>query len=797
MSVAATLSYRHIRNTALPFVTASAPTSTNPQYVDGLNILTSYKGYVERRPGFGVNTWEDTPTQFTGTIQRIFGWRLWGSTFFLMLNEVIPGDSSTTGFSNVYKLALGVDSTFQLIWTSNSTNIFDFVVSNNYCFFGNGLDMKKFDGVTVTNWGISVGSIAASAAKFAGTGADGGGSNAWVNPPNIVGAPNGSYATLSLSAAAGTTTIGNAIQATSYGFNASGTITGIQIVLTAFQNMTLNTNQAQCSFQLIYNGNPIGVVKFSNIRTGGAFTTILGSSSDLWGISPSPTIINDATFGIQIIPRCGKEAGAAQPTAATFFFDCCQISIWYLGGISVSVSGTVGTFGASNGGYSYVQCYVTTSGNVSSPTPASAYTGNFSTKLGVNVTLVASTDPQVINIRLFRTTDGGGGVFFEVQGSPYPNVSGVVVDNTSDANLSVITAPTFGFNDPPPPQQGFVWFANRIWGFQNNTVYFTDWEELNIGVAEECSVSGPAGNFWKFDGEVTALSVAQDGVIIYTAGSIYKIDGDSLDTFRRTTVAHGLGCRNRATIARLGAMTAFLANTNSIWTTDTNSLQELSQVIQPTLDDIDHTQADMTFHIQGQERWLVLCDAGHNQTLAYDTNTNQWMPPWSVVGTSLASVETSPGDWQLFLAQEGTNTLLEMTPNAYLDNGVAYPAMLKTNPQPIINEHLGQGSAYIDLYYPQNPGQIAYMEYFGADFNAILPSDVLYEFDDDPATAEYKSILSQMKDAPLKPQGVNVKNMWYYARQGEGRRISLQVTWWNRNENFKLYTMTLAYRITR
>ena len=248
-------------------------------------------------------------------------------------------------------------------------------------------------------------------------------------------------------------------------------------------------------------------------------------------------------------------------------------------------------------------------------------------------------------------------------------------------------------------------------------------------------------------------------------------------------------------MARLGAMTAFLANTNSIWTTDTNSLQELSQVIQPTLDDIDHTQASMSFHIQGQNRWLVLCDAGHNRTLCYDTNTSQWMPPWSIVGTALASMETSPGDWQLFLAQEGTNTLLEMTPGNYLDNGIAYSAMLKTNPQPIINEHLGQGSAYIDLYYPQNPGQVAYMEYFGADFNAILPSDILYEFDDDPATAAYTSIIVNVQDPPLKAQGINVLNKWYYLREQTGRRISIQMTWWNRNENFKLYTYTVAYRI--
>ena len=788
MSVAATLQYRHIRNTALPYVTASAPTSTNPQYVNGSNILTSYKGYLERRPGFDTG-FESTPTKFAGTIERVFGWRLWGSTFFLMLNEITPTASK------VYKLAVGTDSSFQLIWTSTSTNIFDFVVSNNFCFFGNGVDMKKFDGTAVWNWGISIGTTTTGAALYAGLGADGGGSHPWANPTNIQGAPDAVYSTVTLNAPSGSTLLANPLNATTYGFASSGVILGIQVTLTGFQT---NNNQAQCSFQLLYSGVPIGTLRFAKIPIGSG-TVVLGSASDLWGVGGiTPNIINDASFGIQMIARCGKETAPPAATSTTYSFDAIQIKVFYIGGPVVAVSGTVGTMSAVLGGYQYVYCYFNANtGHVSSPTPASAFTGNFTNQLNVGVTVIASPDPQVTNIRLFRTPDGGGGNYFEVLASPYPNVSGVITDSTADADLSIITAPTFGFNDPPPPQIGFVWFANRIWGFLNNTVFFTDWEELNIGVAEESSYQGKDGNYWKFDSEVTALSVAQDGVIVFTAGSIFKIDGDSLNTFRRTTIAKGIGCRNRATIARLGAMTAFLANTNSIWTTDSNSLQEISQMIQPTLDNIVHSQASMTFHIQGQNRWLVLCDAGHNQTLCYDTNTQQWMPPWSIIGTACGSYETSPGTWNMLLGQETTNTMLQLTPSAYLDNGTPYEANLVTNPMPIINEHLGAGSAYIDLYYPQNPGQIGYVEYLGADFNAILPKDILYEFDDDPATATYTSIIANVTDAPLKTQGINVKNMWYYLRQGTGRRVSWQMVWWAQNSNFKLYTFSLAYRITR
>ena len=809
-NVAETLQYRHVRNTALPYVTASAPTSTNPQYVDGLNVLTSYKGYLERRPGFATGL-ESTPTTFAGPVKRVFGWRRWNSTFFIMLNEIEATQSK------VYKLAVGIDASFVLIWTSASTNVFDFVVSNNFCFFGNGLDMKKYDGTTVWNWGIEGPSTAFVGPKEPTTAStnDGGlGYTLWTNPNNIL-LHDGSFATCptggtvyhASSPVVYYTSTGVLVGGT-YGFAipAGATLTGFIVeasVKTTEAGGTLNASGFQISAHITKAGSPVGSLHQSLIYAlnGTAQYYSLGNSTDLWGSTWTPAEVNAAGFGIYItiVNRWSVPSGTYTLSTVTNYVDDIRITVYYsypnAGIPTVSLSGTGIT--ATNGGYQYVYSYFnSTTGHISSPSSASASTGNFANKT-VNVGVTASTDPQVDQIRIFRTTDGGGGVYFEITNSPVANATTTYPDTTTDANLSVITAPTYGFNDPPPAQQGFVWFANRIWGFFNNTVYFTDWEELNIGVAEESCTSGPAGNYWNFDSEVTGLSVAQDGVIIFTAGSIYKIDGDSLNTFRRTTIAKGIGCRNRATIARLGALTAFLANTNSIWTTDSNSLNEISQMIQPTLDNIDHTQASATFHIQGQNRWLLFCDAGHNQTLCYDTNTQQWMPPWSIVATACTSAETTAGNWDLLIGQETTNKMLQLTPSAYLDNGATYSAFLKTNPQPIINEHLGSGSAYIDLYYPQNPGQVAYMEYFGADFNAILPDDILYELDDDPATATYISIVANETDAPLKTQGINVVNKWYYSRKPTGRRISIQVQWLAANSNFKLYTYSVAYRIYR
>jgi len=315
-------------------------------------------------------------------------------------------------------------------------------------------------------------------------------------------------------------------------------------------------------------------------------------------------------------------------------------------------------------------------------------------------------------------------------------------------------------------------------------------------VPEEGSVSGPAGNFWNFSEEVTGLSVAQNGVLVFTPGSIWLISGDSLTTFSRSMVAMGLGCRNRATITRLGGLTAFLANTNSIWTTDSTSLTEISQMIQPTLDNINHSLASMSFHLQGQYRWLLLCDAGHSQTLPFDVNQQQWMPPWSIIGTSISTGETSLGNWTLLLGQQTSNKMLQMIPGQYTDNGATYTASGTTNLIPIVNEHLSSGSPIIDLFYPQAPEHVAYMEFVGMDTSAVLPSSVKFMLDDDPATASYTDITPNIQDAPLKAQGTNVVDKWYYARKPTGKRCSLQINWGTGN-NFKLYTLSIGYRVYR
>lgn len=138
--------YLDLAKPILPYISYTTPVDETPRFIPGSkNVMASQIGYLEKRPGFSASMGN---VQVGGLVERIFGWRRWNGSFFVML-------SSTSGTTtNVMKQEIGVDSGFIVIWTSSSTIPFDFVVSNNFCFFGNEVDMRKYDGTQVTKWGV-------------------------------------------------------------------------------------------------------------------------------------------------------------------------------------------------------------------------------------------------------------------------------------------------------------------------------------------------------------------------------------------------------------------------------------------------------------------------------------------------------------------------------------------------------------------------------------------------------------------------------------------------------------------
>jgi hypothetical protein len=139
MATASQKKHLVIGDTAIPYRSYLDITSNTPNFVAGSNILTTSKQLMERRPGFSDNL-ETTPTAFTA-LAREFKWSKFdGTSFYSMVNDI------SGGVSKVYKLKIGTDTSYVLLFSSSTSAAFDFETSSNVLFFGNGTDMRAWNG---------------------------------------------------------------------------------------------------------------------------------------------------------------------------------------------------------------------------------------------------------------------------------------------------------------------------------------------------------------------------------------------------------------------------------------------------------------------------------------------------------------------------------------------------------------------------------------------------------------------------------------------------------------------------
>lgn len=800
MPLESQLAHRNIRSTNLPYKSNISPTDTDPCYIPGSqDFMTSIIGYAERRPGFADNL--ETVVVGLNDPQRVFLWDRFDGTFIAMAVNI-----NSSSQSEVYKMILGTDPTFVLLFTDTSSNSpFDFIVSNNSVYFSNGNTAKKWDPNNgVTNWGISAGSGTGGGSIYgptgAGTGTDqpSGFTVAWANPGNIT-AGDSSFATATVSAPTNPGT--HFLQASNFGFAvaAGSTITGIQVEVKGFQS---SVDVENISVQLTKSvGSPTGTYKTAQLPTSNGFIS-LGDTSDLWGGTYTLAETNDAGFGCVIFANTNA-------ATATFSIDFVRITVFATTGSVVTLSGTGLT---ANIGYQYVYCYGNSrTGHVSSPTPPSNVVKPANQQM--NIPVVASGDPQVNQIRLFRSTDSvapgfNAGVYFELPTSPYPNTSTTLVDTAIDTSLIVNSvAPIAGFNDPPTPFMAPVYFAGRIWGFKNNQVFYSGLEETLLGVPEESFVSGPGGNFWNFDEPVQALAVAGTGLgqalMIFCGGRIYGITGNSLDTFRKFLISNRRGCRSLTCVSSLGGMVAWLDSSMQVWVTDGNSLQEISVDIRPDLLAQSQVGASMTFHTAGKFHWLVL--AFEHLIYVYDMDLEQWMPPWNISSNYVFSGETSAGVYDLLLATYvggtgpiNTGKILKLSLTAHNDDGTAYTPVLKTNLFSVVPD-FGKRFSYAGMGTYDEPTRTGYPTGIHVDTNAITLRDVLLCSDDDPfnAATPYTSVFTNKVSPSVaynRPQGLNLVQSVFPMTKPEAHWIGMKIIGQTADDDLKIYTVVLSYK---
>jgi hypothetical protein len=159
-------------------------------------------------------------------------------------------------------------------------------------------------------------------AVFTGTGAsfNDGGTTAWTNPTNIQGDTTSTAATCNISAGGGTS---HKLRATNFNFSVPSTAIIVGVLVEVERNAANTNRHADDNVQLIVSGTESGNDK----ALGTAITTTkqfvsYGGSSDLWGNTLTPAIVNSSNFGVSYkIVRTG--------TATTTSVYRVRITVYY------------------------------------------------------------------------------------------------------------------------------------------------------------------------------------------------------------------------------------------------------------------------------------------------------------------------------------------------------------------------------------------------------------------------------------------------------------------------------------
>lgn len=815
--------YFDLAKPTLPYISYTSPVNETPHFIPGSqNIMASQIGYIEKRPGFSTPI-ETTPSVIPGIVKRIFPWRRWGGSFFVMVCTIDT-------VAKVYKLEQGVDASFSLIWTSSSAVPFDFVVSDNFCFFGNGTDMRKFDGTQVTKWGTDAPPAAPPVALQSGTLPPG----MVFADPTLSGTPTTqgtSQITFKVTDAVGNTTsktydfvvnpkvvtittdsnlangqVGSAYVNTivaqygtapytysvfsgalpagivlnpatgglsgspttagfySFSIQATDATAAISVkgftlpVITAatftlspasplasaaagvpYAN-TITASGGTAPYTFTYIPDSTGVLQppYNTLPQGITFTTAspninLGGTATVPGSYGFRVLATDSTGLTAIKPYILSVTTGTLTFLTPFLPDAFQ-SVAYSKTITVTggtgpytITYTAGELDAQTG-YVYGYSYTTIYGHESNVSPLSDSTGIFT---GENPTLLltASPDVQVNGINLYRTTDGGiadPSIMRLV--ISLPNTNQTYQDSTQDQFLGSQTGPGFLINTPPTPTLGFVWSNGRIYGFIDNKVFYSGFEEVSNGIPEEAWPSGLDGNYYPWPSQVGGMAVTDTGVDIGISEQFWQVSGDSLDTFRKSLLLDKAGVGSPTCIHSVGNSVQWFDSAKQIWS---SSLGEIGLAIRSDLTNCQPDSSYLGYHKSGTYNWEYFLDALNGKLYVFDLDLDQWYAPWTVNATAIASGETASGVISLLAAIGGK--ILSLTPGTYVDNGATYEDDIKTNLLPISP---GRNTTARSKMEPAQVEEIMF-EMQATDYEGVFPALVAQLCDNDPITADF------------------------------------------------------------
>lgn len=427
-----------------------------------------------------------------------------------------------------------------------------------------------------------------------------------------------------------------------------------------------------CSQQFGSSDYPLTFYSFKNL------------AGTIYPLVDTPTkVYTFSTSAITAVFTKGTTAQTSFQKAGNFVYACDGTSAWKWNGttqtnmgiaapvVTPSLTFSSGSLSPSSG-YQYVYAYKNSStGHISTASPASANTGGLTSK-NISVSYSASADPQVDKIQIYRTADGGSSYYLLVE---VANATSSYTDSTADSGLNnLIVAPLAHANDPPPSGISLlVWHMGRLWAASGNTLYFSGGPDTTNGVGQE---AWPPANNFTVPGAITRLASTSQGLVVFTSDNAFVVGGIDSSSFTAPQLwQENFGVSNQNCVAQDGDLLFVLTTKGQLFEIG-GSLQEIGFPIRTSLAAINLANAYVALHRSGADEGLFVGDGG-STVWRYSMAQQSWSPKALPVGglKCLKSIEVSANNWALMAGRTaGSGYILARDTGTFADDGTAYTA---------------------------------------------------------------------------------------------------------------------------
>ena len=394
------------------------------------------------------------------------------------------------------------------------------------------------------------------------------------------------------------------------------------------------------------------------------------------------------------IPAFNTVAGGTTPDGTV---------TWTNGGLFVATTGNI-TF--VNGVVYFTVFRNSVTGNISDLSPVSASTGPLTNDAIVLSNIPISTDPQVTDVLILRTADGGNQetLYFDAS---VPNGTTTFTDTTSTVNLldNNIYQETDSFgnligvanNQPPLPGSFAISNQGRLFMISGMTLLFS--KSLGDLTTSTGTICGRWEEDWPPGYQLDISSIVEtprgiqtDGYALYigTERKIHKLLGNGPTNFSQPQVVFNeVGLLNQPvwqTVYAQGQPVGmmWLTPDNRVIGSDYNVYDDIGHPIQTTLNTINTNVAQSTawamFVSNGQFDLYVLAiptgiSTVNNTVCVFDLRARQWFI-WQLadnISTGVFNINASGIPQWIFSANTGV--VYKTAPNIYNDRygGVPTP----------------------------------------------------------------------------------------------------------------------------